>query len=195
MTATLILVSIISIVFVLDTFVLVPKNTKILTKQHIIDGDMTGGLIKALKLSYMKIRRGQIWRLFTQVFLHVGIAHLIVNIAAILIAGYALETTIGWQKTILAFFFSAFFSGMIIAFVIKFEDGAGASTGIYGLIAVYLILAVKQGSVLFSDLHWIFVLLLGIYTVVGMFLSKICFWEHLTGFAGGLIFGIIILFI
>jgi membrane associated rhomboid family serine protease len=116
------------------------------------------------------------------------------NSLALLIVGYALETTIGWQKTILGFFFSAFFSALIIAFGLKFEDGEGASTGIYGLIAIFIMVAIKEHTILFSNLHWSCILLLGIYTVVGMLLSNIDRFEHSTGFIGGIIYSAIILY-
>lgn len=193
MIATIILVCVIVIMFFLDTFVLVPKGTKLFSKEHFIDGDKTGYITKALKLNYPKIKSGQIWRLFSQVFLHVGISHLVFNCSAILIVGYALETTIGWQKTIFGFFFSAFFSAIIIAFGLKFEDGEGASTGIYGLIAMFTVLTIKEHTFLFSNLHWIFVALLYVYAIVGMMLSKIDRWEHSTGFIGGIIFSFLFL--
>jgi len=193
--ATLILVGIIIFVFILDNFILVPKQVKIFSKEHLIDGDKTGYITKALKLSYTKIKKGQIWRLFSQVFLHVGLSHLIFNCLALLVVGYALETTVGFQKMIFGFFFSAFFSALIIAFGLKFEDGEGASTGIYGLIAMYIMVAIKEKSVFFSALPWHLVVLLGVYTVVGMLLSKIDRWEHSTGFIGGLIYSAVILYL
>ncbi len=187
-------VYIIIFVFILDSFVFVPKQVKIFSKEHLIDGDKTGYITKALKLSYTKIKKGQIWRLFSQVFLHVGLPHLIFNCLALLVVGYALEAAIGFRKMIFGFFFSAFFSALIIAFGLKFEDGEGASTGIYGLIAMYIMVAIKEKSILFSALPWYLVVFLGVYTVVGMFLSKIDRWEHSTGFIGGLLYGAGILF-
>ena len=178
--------------FILDTFVFLPKGTKILTKPHLIDGDKVGYITKALKLDYRKIKKGQVWRLFSQVFLHVGLPHLIFNCSALLVVGYALETEIGTIKTALCFFFSALFSGLIMAFGLKFTDGQGASTGIYGLIAMFIFFAIKNHTVFFSDLHWIFLILLTIYTVFGMLINKIDRWEHSTGFFGGIIFSFII---
>lgn len=195
MTVTGIFAIILTVIFLLDTFVFVPKGTKIWTKEHALNGDKTGYITQALKLDYTKIIKGQVWRLFSQVFLHVGVLHIAFNILAILIVGYALESTVGWVKTICCFFFSALFSGIIMAFGLKFDDGEGASTGIYGMIALYMVLAVKEHTVFFSNLHWIFVLVLGIYTVMGMVLSKIDRLEHFTGFAGGLLYSIVLLFL
>lgn len=187
-TFTIALSSVIVLCFILDTFVLIPKKTKVFTKSHLIDGDKTGYLTKSLCLSYAKIKKGQVWRLFSQVFLHAGLPHLIFNCLAILFTGYALETTIGGVKTLVCFFFSALFSGIIMCFAVKLEGGVGASTGIYGLIACYIVTAVKQQNVLFSSLPWYRVLLIGVYTAGGMLISKVDRQEHSSGFLGGLIF-------
>lgn len=192
MIFSIVFVLVIVLIFILDYFVFLPKDTKIFTKAHLIDGDKTGYITKALKLDYQKIKAGQVWRLFSQVFLHVGLPHLIFNCSALLVVGYALETEIGTLKTALCFFFSALFSGCIMAFGLKFTDGQGASTGIYGLIATFIFLAIKNHTVFFSDLHWIFVVLLAIYTVFGMLINKIDRWEHSTGFLGGIIFSLIL---
>lgn len=186
-------VSAIVLAFILDTFILVPKGTKIFTKSHLIDGDKVGYITKALKLNYPKIKKGQIWRLFSQVFLHVGLPHLIFNCTAILTVGYALETSIGSVKTALCFFFSALFSGLVMAFGLKFDDGQGASTGIYGLIAMFIFIALKEHTAMFSALHPVFIAYIAVYTVVGMFINRIDRWEHSTGFIGGIIFSLIML--
>lgn len=192
-TATIVLVIVIVLCFLLDNFVFIPKGTKIFTKSHLFDGDKTGNLTKSLCLSYSKIKRGQVWRLFSQVFLHAGLPHLIFNCLAILLTGYALETTIGWAKTLLCFFFSAFFSGLIMCFAVKLEAGIGASTGIYGLIALNIIVAIKEKNILFSSLPWYFVILIGIYTVAGMLISKVDRQEHSSGFLGGIVFSFFVL--
>lgn len=178
--------------FILDTFVLLPKGTKLFTKAHLIDGDKLGFVTQALKLNYKKIKKGQVWRLFSQVFLHVGLPHLIFNSTALLAVGYALETSVGSLKTALCFFFSAICSGLVMAFGLKFDDGQGASTGIYGLIAMFIFIAIKEHTVMFSDLHPVFIAYIAIYTVVGMFINRIDRWEHSTGFIGGIIFSLIL---
>lgn len=185
-------ISAIVLAFILDTFVLLPKGTKLFTKAHLIDGDKLGFIAQALKLNYKKIKKGQVWRLFSQVFLHVGLPHLIFNSTAILAVGYALETSVGSLKTALCFFFSALFSGLIMAFGLKFDDGQGASTGIYGLIAMFIFIAIKEHTVMFSALHPVFIAYIAIYTVVGMFINRIDRWEHSTGFIGGIIFSLIL---
>lgn len=191
MPFTVTFVAVIIVAFILDNFILIPKGTKIFTKSHLIDGDKTGYVTKALKLDYSKIIKGQVWRLFSQVFLHVGLPHLIFNCTATLAVGFALETTVGTAKTAICFFFSALVSGLFMAFGIKFCDGQGASTGIYGLIAMFVFYAIKSHTVMFSSLHPVFIAYIGIYTVAGMFINRIDRLEHSSGFLGGIIFSLI----
>lgn len=118
MLAAIILAAVIDICFILDTFVFVPKGVDKFSRQHILDGDKTGALTKALKMSCTKIKKGQVWRLVTQVFLHVGLAHIVFNTAALLIVGCALGSTLGSGRMLACFFFSAFCSACIMAFVL-----------------------------------------------------------------------------
>ena len=192
---TIIFSIVIVLVYLLDTFVVVPKGIPIFTKEHIWVGDKQGYFTKALKLSEEKIKKGQVWRLFTQVFLHVGVFHILMNVGAMLIVGLAVEEMLGWWKTLLCFVGSSFISALCMAFGFKLNDGEGASTGIYGLIAVFLLLAIKNGTILFSAMPWYLLILLAIYTVGGMFMDKTTSWEHVTGFIGGLLVGSLFVFI
>ena len=76
-----------------------------------------------------------------------------------------------------------------MAFVYKLQEGEGASTGIYGLIAVFVMLAIKNGTVFFSPVPSTALIILAIYTVGGMLVGKATAFEHISGFTGGLLFG------
>lgn len=80
-----------------------------------------------------------------------------------------------------------------MAFVYKLQEGEGASTGIYGLIAVFVMLAVKNGTVLFSGLPILTLIVLVVYTVGGMLVGKATAFEHISGFVGGLLMGLILI--
>ena len=79
-----------------------------------------------------------------------------------------------------------------MAFVYKLQEGEGASTGIYGLIAVFVVLAVKNSTVFFSPVPLIALIVLAVYTVGGMLVGKATAFEHISGFAGGLLIGLIL---
>ena len=185
--------ALIFIIFILDNFIIVPKTETVTLKEKLWSGHNKGYINHALHLSEKKIKKGQVWRLVSSSLLHIGTWHIISNITATLIVGYAVESQLGSLKTALCFIGSAFISGLYMAFVYKLHEGEGASTGIYGLIAVFVMLAVKNGTVFFSPIPAIALIILAIYTVGGMFMGKATAWEHISGFTGGLLMGFILI--
>ena len=185
--------ALIFIIFILDNFIIIPKTATVTLKEKLWSGHNKGYINHALHLSEKKIKKGQVWRLVSSSLLHIGTWHIISNITATLIVGYAVESQLGSLKTALCFIGSAFISGLYMAFVYKLHEGEGASTGIYGLIAVFVMLAVKNGTVFFSPVPTIALIILAIYTVGGMFMGKATAWEHISGFAGGLLMGFILI--
>lgn len=186
---TIIFTVIISVIYILDAFIFVPNGVKRFTKEHLLVGDKSGYIMQALKLSHEKIVHGQIWRLFTASLLHVSLLHIITNAAALLIIGYAVETELGGIKIALCFIVSTIVSGLTMAFIYKFDDGEGASPGIYGLFAVYFLLAIKNKNIIFSAAPWLLMVLAGIFFAVGFFTDRASRREHISGFIGGIIIG------
>ena len=185
--------AIILIIYFLDNFVIVPKTADVTFKEKLWSGHNKGYINHALHLSEKKIRKGQVWRLVSSSLLHIGTWHIVSNITATLIVGYAVESQLGAVKTALCFIGSVFVSGLFMAFGYKLQEGEGASTGIYGLIAVFVMLAIKNGTVMFSGLPVITLIVLAVYTVGGMLVGKATAFEHISGFAGGLIMGFILM--
>lgn len=185
--------ALIFVIFILDNFIVIPKTATVTLKEKLWSGHNKGYINHALHLSEKKIKKGQVWRLVSSSLLHIGTWHIISNITATLIVGYAVESQLGSLKTALCFIGSAFISGLYMAFVYKLHEGEGASTGIYGLIAVFVMLAVKNGTVFFSPVPTVALIVLAIYTVGGMFMGKATAWEHISGFVGGLLMGFILI--
>ena len=179
-------------VYILDTFFLIPKGVPVTRKEKLLTGHSKGLLNRALRLSDEKIRKGQVWRLVSSALLHVGTFHILTNAAAFLIVGYAVETQLGTVKTLLCYLASALISGLFMAFAYKLREGEGASPGIYGLVAVFAILAVKNGTVLFSGVPVALLIVLAVYAVVGLFGGKATLCEHLSGLAGGALIGFLL---
>ena len=184
--------AIILIVYLLDNFIIIPKTETVTLKEKLWAGHNKGYINHALHLSEKKIKKGQVWRLVSSSLLHIGTWHIISNVTATLIVGYAVESQLGAVKTMLCFIGSTFISGLWMAFVYKLDEGEGASAGIYGLIAVFVMLAIKNGTVFFSPVPAIALIVLAIYTVGGMLVGKTTAWEHISGFVGGLIMGFIL---
>ena len=185
--------TVIVIIYIIDNFLVIPKTATVTLKEKLLTGHNKGYINHALHLSEKKIKKGQVWRLISSALLHVGTWHIISNVTATLIVGYAVELQLGTAKTALCYIGSAFISGLYMAFVYKLHEGEGASTGIYGLIAVFVMLAVKNGTVMFSGLPILALIVLAVYTVGGMLVGKATAWEHISGFAGGLLMGFILI--
>ena len=184
--------AIIILIYILDNFVIIPKTATVTLKEKLWEGHNKGSINNALHLSEKKIKKGQIWRLVSSSLLHIGTWHIISNVTATLIVGYAVESQLGTVKTSLCFIGSVFASGLYMAFIYKLQEGEGASTGIYGLIAVFVMLAVKNGTVMFSGLPIFALVILAVYTVGGMLVGKATAFEHISGFIGGLLVGFIL---
>ena len=188
---TYVFTGIILLIYILDTFLLFPKTETVTAKEKWLDGHNKGYINHALRLSERKIKEGQVWRLVSSSLLHIGLMHIVLNTIAFLIVGCAVEQQLGSAKTAICFIGAVLVSGLFMAFVYKLQEGEGASTGIYGLVAVFVLLAIKNGTVFFSTVHPAFLILLALYTVSGMFAGKATACEHISGFAGGLLMGII----
>ena len=184
---------IIALIYIVDNFIAIPRTETVTLKEKLWSGHNKGYINHALHLSEKKIRKGQVWRLVSSSLLHIGTWHIISNVTATLIVGYAVESRLGAVKTLLCFVGSVLVSGLYMAFVYKLQEGEGASTGIYGLIAVFVMLAVKNGTVMFSGLPLFALIILAVYTVGGMLVGKATAWEHISGFAGGLLMGFILI--
>ena len=185
--------AIILIVYLLDNFIIIPKTETVTIKEKLWAGHNKGYINHALHLCEKKIKKGQVWRLVSSSLLHIGTWHIISNITATLIVGYAVESQLGTAKTALCYIVATFVSGLFMSFVYKLQEGEGASTGIYDLIAVFVVLAIKNGTVLFSPVPAIALIVLAIYTVGGFLVGKTTAFEHISGFAGGLLIGFILI--
>ena len=189
---TLAFCAIILIIYILDNFIIIPKTANVTLKEKLWSGHNKGYINHALHLSEKKIKSGQVWRLVSSSLLHIGTWHIVSNVTATLIVGYAVESQLGTAKTTLCYIVSVLISGLYMAFVYKLHEGEGASTGIYGLIAVFVILAVKNGTVFFSPVPTVALIVLAIYTVGGMLVGKATAFEHISGFVGGLLTGLVL---
>ncbi len=187
--------AIILIIYILDNFIIIPKTETVTIKEKLWSGHNKGYINHALHLSEKKIKKGQVWRLVSSALLHIGTWHIVSNITATIIVGWAVESQLGTAKTALCYIGSTLVSGLYMAFVYKLQEGEGASTGIFGLIAVFVILAIKNGTVFFSPVPAIALIVLAIYTVGGMLVGKATAFEHISGFAGGLLMGSVFILI
>lgn len=93
----------------------------------------TGVLIRLGAKVPHRIASGEYWRLFTSMFLHVGLLHLAFNGYALVALGTELERLFGWRRFLAVYLFSGLF-GSLASYAFSAGLSAGASGAIFGLI-------------------------------------------------------------
>lgn len=81
---------------------------------------------------------GQWWRLLTNVFLHIGIFHLLFNMYALLYIGLLLEHYLGRLRFVIAYLFTGIIASLTSIYWHPVTISAGASGAIFGMYGVFL---------------------------------------------------------
>jgi rhomboid protease GluP len=88
------------------------------------------------------------WTLLSSAFLHIGLMHLLFNMAALLSFGPLLERVLGWRRYVVLYALSALGGGMASALGHEVIVSAGASGALWGLMVGGAGLAVRPRDVL-----------------------------------------------
>lgn len=134
--------------------------------------------------SRVLVQAGQIWRLATSIFLHIGIIHLIVNMYALYIIGRQLEGFLGKIKYLIVFLGSGII-GSLLSIVIHESVSAGASGAIFGLLGSLLYFGYHYRLYLGSVLKTQVIPVIIINLAVGFMLPGIDNFAHIGGLVGG----------
>jgi rhomboid protease GluP len=149
--------------------------------------DITSALIKDNSL----IMQGQVWRLFTPMFLHGSILHLGFNMYALFSIGPTLERFYGRWRYLVLFILSGF-AGNVMSFMFTQNPSLGSSTAIFGLIGAEGVLLYQNrevfGSIARRALSQV-VMIAVINLIIGATPnSGIDNWGHIGGLIGGTLF-------
>jgi rhomboid protease GluP len=135
------------------------------------------------------IAAGEYWRLFTPMFLHGSIIHLLFNMYALYVIGPGLERYYGRWRYLFLFLVSGF-AGVVASFIFSPAASLGSSTAIFGLLGA-------QGVFLFQNRQLFGVyaqralmqvlMIAGINLVIGLS-PGIDNWGHMGGLLGGVLF-------
>lgn len=98
-----------------------------------------GGNLRASTLD------GELWRLLTCCFVHIGIVHLLLNMYALLMIGVQLEPILGSVRVLVLYVVTGIVASMTSLWWHENTVSAGASGAIFGLYGVFL-------ALLFTDL-------------------------------------------
>lgn len=127
---------------------------------------------------------GEVWRLLTCVFLHIGIIHLLVNMYSLYIIGRNVETVLGKFKYLVIFLGSGIM-GSLLSVVMHDSVSAGASGAIFGLLGSLLYFGYHYRLYLGTVLKTQIIPIIIINLIIGFSLSGIDNFAHIGGLVGG----------
>ena len=139
---------------------------------------------------------GQYWRLFTSMFMHFGLMHILNNMVMLGAVGRIVEIAMGHVRFLIAYIVAGICGGVLsYAMMLHNNDyavSAGASGAIFGMVgALVWIVIVNRGFYEgISRQQVIFMVILMIY--YGVSTSGVDNWDHLGGLAGGFIISIVL---
>ena len=135
---------------------------------------------------------GELWRLITCLFIHIGIIHLMLNLIAIVFIGSILEPLIGKTKIIIAFLITGIIAVSVSSIWFTFIINAGASPSIYGLYGVLIALLTTKS--VNTSIKIPLLISITLYTSLSIIISFLIGFDYIAnsvGFLSGLIIGYI----
>jgi len=139
--------------------------------------------------------KGEWWRLFTSMFLHAGMTHILMNMFSLYLIGRGVEMYFEKKAYILIYLFSGLLGAMASLYMHPQSLGIGASGAIFGIFGALagFFLAHKdkiasQSKAFMKD----FTIVLGINLVLGLSLPSIDVSAHIGGLVVGFIGGFIV---
>lgn len=154
-----------------------------------VSGPPTSRFADDYFLSGVGVYQHEYYRLITAGFLHYNIFHILVNMYALYVIGYQLERVLGWSRY-LALFLLSVVGGNLLVYL---TDGLraselGASTGIFGLLSAYYLVARRVGAQTGQILG-----LIVLNLIISVSFSNISLWGHVGGLiTGGIVGGILV---
>ncbi len=135
------------------------------------------------------------WRLFTAMFLHGGMMHIVMNMFSLYLIGRGAEMYFDKKSYISIYLFSGLIGGLISIYMHSNSVGVGASGAIFGLFGALagFFLAHKEqlGSHTIKFMKS-FGMIIGINLIIGLVIPSVDVTAHIAGLVVGFIGGYII---
>lgn len=142
-------------------------------------------LFNALILDPNSVKNGEVYRLFTSIFMHGSLIHLITNMFSLSILGRQIENFLGKYKFIAIYIISGLCGSMLSVILTKWYS-LGASGAIFGLFSALIYFGYRYriyfGQVIVKDILPVLIFNL----IIGFTLTNVDNAAHIGGLVGGL---------
>lgn len=143
-----------------------------------------------------KTTQGEWWRLFTCMFLHIGVLHLLFNMLALWNVGGFMERLLGSTGFLVLYLLAGLLGSVASVAWNPFVVSAGASGAIFGLYGGLLAFLVRhrdlQQHAFLAALRTNTLAFLGYNVIYGFIVQGIDMAAHLGGLAGGFVCGCVL---
>ena len=133
------------------------------------------------------VKNGEYYRLFTCIFLHIGIMHLLCNMYSLYIIGREVENLFGKIKYIIIFILSGIFGSIMSLAFTHNTISAGASGAIFGLLGALLYFGMHYRTYLGEAIKESIIPIIVVNLIIGFFAEGIDLAAHIGGLVGGVL--------
>lgn len=133
------------------------------------------------------VKNGEYYRLFTCIFLHIEIMHLLCNMYSLYIIGREVENLFGKIKYIIIFILSGIFGSIMSLAFTHNTISAGASGAIFGLLGALLYFGMHYRTYLGEAIKRSIIPIIVVNLIIGFFAEGIDLAAHIGGLVGGVL--------
>ncbi len=173
------------------TYVLIALNVVVFGLMTLAGGSTNAEVLLEFGASFAPyFRHGEYWRLVMPMFLHIGVAHLLINMYALYLLGRILEHVYGYGRFAFLYVGSGIFSSYL-TMAIGPHIAAGASGAIFGIAGAMLVAGFLHRASIPRRLRRLFgsgILLMVVANLIfGVVVPGIDNWGHVGGLLGGMV--------
>lgn len=163
--------------------------------QSLMDMDMQTLVDMGALYGPYTVQQGEWWRLFTAMFLHGGMTHLLMNMFSLYLVGRGAEMYFDTKSYLSIYLFSGLLGGLVSLYMHPASVGVGASGaifGIFGALAGFFLAhrdkIASHSKAFMKD----FAIIIGINLVIGLSIPSVDVSAHIGGLVVGLIGGFVL---
>jgi len=165
-----------------------------LLSQDLMDMDMQTLVDMGALYGPLTVLKGQWWRLFTAMFLHAGMTHILMNMVSLYIIGRGAEMYFDAKSYLSIYLFSGLLGGVVSLYMHPVSVGIGASGavfGVFGALAGFFLAHRERIGEHTKAFMKEFAIIIGINLVIGFSIESVDVSAHvgglIIGFTGGFI--------